>query len=404
MIPFTKPHISEKAIEAVNKVLHSGWITTGPVTKEFEKQITEYCGCKKSLCLNSATAGLELILRWYGVGPGDEVIVPAYTYCATANVVMHCGAQPVLADGKKDDFNIDPAQIRALITEKTKVIIPVDLFGYPCDYDEINALVREDAIKKMFRPSHPNQEKLGRILVLSDAAHSLGGIYKGKRCGSLTDITVFSFHAVKNLTTSEGGAIAMNLPEPFDHEAEYKKLNVSSLHGQSKDALAKTTEKGWKYDVHEAGYKMNMTDILAAIGSVMLEEYDEMLAKRKELFHAYNEALSDQELFELPVFETADKISSYHVYNLRLKGFTEDQRDRVMDDMIRQQIYANVHFIPLPLLSFYRNQQFDIRNFPVARDNYSREISLPLFFTMSREQLQTVTDALIHSVKTIRNA
>ena len=266
MIPFSPPRLDERTVEAVSEVLLSGWITTGPKTKEFEKRLTEYVGCEKTICLSSATAGLELMARWYGIKEGDEVIVPAYTYCASANIIVHCGATPVMVDIDPKDFNVSLEEIRKHITEKTKMIIPVDISGWPCDYNAINELVESKEMKNKFIPASTEQEKLGRILVMSDAAHSIGAYYGGKRTGSLTDVTVFSFHAVKNLTTAEGGAICLNLPTQFDCESVYKELNAKSLHGQSKDALAKQQIGNWRYDVEEPGFKCNMMDIQAAIG------------------------------------------------------------------------------------------------------------------------------------------
>ena len=284
MIPFSPPHIDDKIVDEVAAALRSGWITTGPRTKELEKRLTEYCGNKKTLCVSSATAGLELMLRWFGVKEGDEVIVPVYTYCATANVVVHCGAKPVFID-VGDDFNITVDNIKNAITSKTKVVMPVDIAGFPCDYDAINFLVNEKEIKERFVPNTPEQEQLGRVLVLSDAAHSFGAFCGKKRAGSFTDISVFSFHAVKNLTTAEGGGIMLNLPDSFDCNKIYQQLNVRSLHGQSKDALDKVNHVGgWRYDVVEAGYKCNMTDVQAAIGLVELARYEEILTKRKVIF------------------------------------------------------------------------------------------------------------------------
>lgn len=404
MIPFTIPYISEKAIAEVDKVLRSGWITTGPVTKRFEQELAVYCGVPKVLCLNSATAGLELMLRWFGVGPGDEVIVPALTYCASANVILHCGATPVLADGDADNGNISARGVRKLITEHTKVIIPVDLFGYPCDYSAFNELVMEDEVRKYFRPSHPNQEKLGRILVMSDAAHSLGAGYHGKKTGALTDVTVFSFHAVKNLTTAEGGAIALRLPAPFDHDEVYRTLNISGLHGQSKDALAKTRSGGWRYDVIEAGYKVNMTDIMAAIGSALLEEYEAMMQVRKHIFDRYSEALKPYAWADIPVYESPEVHSSYHVYNFKLHEVTEAQRDAVIDALFAEQIAVNVHFQPLPLLSVYKQAGYDMKNYPLAFDRYAREISLPVFHAMTEEQVNTVIEAVIRCTEKILHA
>lgn len=399
VIPFSPPRIDEKIIAEVTEALRSGWITTGPRTKKLEQKVAEYVNVPKVVCLNSASAGLELVLRWFGVSEGDEVIVPAYTYCATANVVVHCGATPVMVD-VNTDFNINVENIKKAITPKTKVIIPVDIAGFPCDYDEINALVQDINIQKMFQPRTDEQKMLGRILVLSDAAHSVGAEYKGKRTGSLCDITVFSFHAVKNLTTAEGGAICLNLPEPFNHDEIYKTLCTKSLHGQNKDALAKTQLGNWRYDVTEAGYKCNMTDILAAIGLVEIERYNEdMLVKRKAIFDAYSEAFSKYDCFEIPVYETPDKTSSYHVYPLRIKGITEEKRDQLMQKIFEQEVTVNVHFIPLPMLTVYKNKGYKIADYPVTFDNYSREISLPVYYDLTDEQLAKV----IESVITLRN-
>lgn len=398
MIPFSPPHIDQKIIDEVTDTLKSGWITTGPKTKRFEKEITAYCGNAATLCLNSATAGLEIMLRWYGVGPGDEVILPAYTYSATANVVMHCGAKPVFVD-VKPDFNIDPKEVEKAITPNTKVIMPVDFGGHPCDYDELNALVNNPEIKAMFNATIPEQKQLGRIMILSDAAHSFGAWYKGKRAGSLTDVSVFSFHAVKNLTTAEGGAVALNLPDPFNNEDVYKYLCVKTLHGQNKDALAKTIPGNWRYDIVEAGYKMNMTDIMASIGLVELSRYDaETLPKRKEIYDAYTNALSKYSWAIIPEYETADKTSSYHVYALRIKGATEYQRDAIIAKIFEKQVSVNVHFIPVPKMSFYVAQGYDVNNYPQTVEQYQNEISLPVWVDLTPNQIETVIQSVVSSV------
>lgn len=406
MIPFSPPHIDQKIIDEVTKVLQSGWITTGPRTKLFEKELTNYCGNKATLCLNSATAGLEIILRWYGVKEGDEVILPAYTYSATANVVIHCGATPVFVDVNPDDFNISIANIEKAINQKTKVIMPVDFGGYPCDYDAINELVKKH--KEKFIASSNEQKVLGRILVLSDSAHSFGAWYKGKRAGSLTDISVFSFHAVKNLTTSEGGAVALNLPDPFDNEEIYKLLCVKTLHGQNKDALAKTQKGNWRYDIVEAGYKCNMTDLSAAIGLVELERYDtDILVKRKHICETYSNTFANYTWAQLPVLNSeSGKLKSeintcYHLYPLRIKGITEVQRDAIIKEIVDCDVSVNVHFIPLPMMSFYKGLGFDIKNYPVTFDNYSREISLPVFYDLTDEMIKTVIDAVVKSVEKV---
>ncbi len=398
MIPFSPPRIDEKIIAEVVDTLKSGWITTGPKTKLFEKKLVEYTGAKAVLCLNSATAGLELMLRWFGVGKGDEVIVPAYTYCATANVVIHCGAKPIMADVDENTFNINIDNLKKVVSKRTKVIMPVDLGGFPCDYDAINEFVNAPAIKNLFTPNNPIQKELGRIMVLSDAAHSLGAVYKGRKTGSLCDVTVFSFHAVKNLTTAEGGAVALNLPENFDNEELYKFLCVLSLHGQNKDALAKTTGN-WKYDVITAGHKMNMTDIQASIGLVELERYDnDTLIKRKKIFDFYTQAFSNDSRFICPIYETDSIKSSYHVYLLRINNCTEEQRDEIIRRITSKGVAVNVHFQPLPLLSFYKNLGYKISDYPTAYKNYSCEISLPVFYDLTDEMMQTVVNAAKESV------
>ncbi|MBL4625221.1 MAG: DegT/DnrJ/EryC1/StrS family aminotransferase [Flavobacteriales bacterium] len=399
MIPFSPPRIDQKIIDEVVDTLQSGWWTTGPKTKLFEQRLTDYCGNKKTFCVSSATAGLELMLRWFGVKEGDEVIVPAYTYTATANVVMHCGATPVMAD-VDDDFNISLAEIKRLITDKTKVIMPVDIAGMSCDYDEIIQMAKDNS--GLFLPSTDVQKKLGRILILSDSAHSIGGEYKGQKTGSVTDIAVFSFHAVKNLATAEGGGIALNLPEAFDHDELYKYLNTVSLHGQSKDALAKTQKGGWRYDVIEPGYKCNMTDIQASIGLVELERYEsDTLKRRKEIFERYSAGLSQYDWAQVPIAETTDKKSSYHIYMLRLKDFKEAQRDEVIQGIFDQEVSVNVHFQPLPLLTAYKSKGYKMENYPKAFDNYQREITLPMYYTLTNGQIDTVIKAVVESVEKI---
>lgn len=402
MIPFSPPRIDDKIIAEVVDTLKSGWITTGPKTKLFEKKMTEYSGSKATVAVNSATAGLELVLRWFGVKEGDEVIVPAYTYCATANVVVHCGAKPVMVDVNNDDFCISLAAIENAITPRTKAIIPVDIAGLPCDYDSINQLVQLDKIKALFTPETPEQKMLGRILVLSDAAHSVGAWYKNKRTGALTDVSVFSFHAVKNLTTAEGGAIAFNLPEPFDNEALYRYFCIYMLHGQSKDALAKMQKGAWRYDVIDAGYKANMTDILASIGLVELERYDnDTLLKRKHIFDVYQKAFRECKWAELPIYEDENRLSSYHVYLLRIKNINETQRDEIIQRIFDKEVSVNVHFQPLPLLSAYKNRGYKMNDYPVAFHNYQREISLPVYYDLTDEMLQAVINAVKKSVEEV---
>lgn len=402
MIPFSPPRIDQQIIDAVNEVLNSGWITTGPKTREFETLLKDYTKCSEVLCVNSASAGLELVLRWFGVGPGDEVIVPAYTYAATANIVIHCGATPVFADSSPDDFNITVDEIRKNITAATKVIIPVDLGGFPCDYDAINELVADPDIRKLFSPENENQKKLGRILVLSDAAHSIGALYKSQKTGVLTDVTVFSFHAVKNLTTAEGGAICMNFKNPFENNIIKQDLMLKSLHGQNKDAQAKLQPGNWKYDIIEPGFKCNMTDMQAAIGIVELKRYDsDMLARRKMIYTLYSQLLQKHPRVQLPVYKTSIAETSYHVFLLRIKGITEQQRDDLIQEIFRREVSVNVHFKPLPMMTYYKSIGYEIKDYPVAYDNFSREISLPVYYDLTNEQVHTVASAVIDSINKI---
>jgi dTDP-4-amino-4,6-dideoxygalactose transaminase len=392
MIPFSPPRIDQRVIDEVTAALQSGWITTGPRTKLFEKKISAYCGCKTTVAVNSWTAGMEVLLRWWGVGPGDEVIIPVYTYCASANVVLHTGATPVMVDISGEDFNISVEKINAAITEKTKVIMPVDISGYPCDYDAIYALV--EAKRTLFSPTNEKQEKLGRILVAADAAHSFGATYKGKVSGAIADVTCFSFHAVKNLTTAEGGAICFNLPDGFDHEEIYKEFCIKILHGQSKDALAKAQKGAWRYDVLEPGFKCNMTDLQAAIGLIELERYQENLDRRKTIFDAYDDGFNQTSWAITPVHQTVDKKTCYHLYQLRIADVSEEQRDAIIQEIFEQDVSVNVHFQPLPLLTAYKNLGYKMDDYPEAWNKYSTEISLPVYFNLSDEQVQQVINAV----------
>lgn len=399
MIPFSPPRIDQKIIDEVVDTLKSGWITTGPKTKLFERKLSDYCNVPSTLCLNSATAGLELMLRWFGVKEGDEVILPAYTYSATANVVVHCGAKPVFVD-VKEDFNIDPEQVKKAITARTKAIMPVDFGGWPCDYNSLNSIIQDPAIRGLFRAETEEQKMLGRIFLLSDAAHSLGAVYKGKKTGSLADATVFSFHAVKNLTTAEGGAVALNLPQPFDNTAIYARLCVKSLHGQNKDALAKMQKGNWKYDIVEAGYKMNMTDIQASIGLVELERYDnDTLQKRKHICQMYMKALSAYSWAELPVQDDGISRSSYHLFPLRIKGVSEEQRDEIIKNIFDRDVSVNVHFIPVPMMSYYRSLGYGINDYPVTRSMYCNEVSLPVYYNLSEAEIAIVINAVTSAVE-----
>lgn len=389
-IPFSPPHIDDAIIDEVVATLRSGWITTGPRTKLFEQRLAEYCGIQRVVCVNSASAGLELVLHWFGVGQGDEVIIPAYTYTATAAVVLHCGAKPVMVD-VNDELLMDVEQLGNAITPRTKAIIPVDIVGLPCDYDRLLDIIQQPSVRQKFHPDNPIQEKLGRILILSDAAHSLGAHYKGKKTGALTDISVFSFHAVKNLTTAEGGAICFNLPVPFNPDELYHDFCIYSLHGQSKDAFTKTQAGSWRYDVRSIGHKCNMTDIAAAMGLVELARYDQtILPRRKKIFDTYREAFQHDSRFQTPVYETDEKRSSYHVFTLFLNHATEQQRDEIIQKIAEFDVATNVHFIPLPMLTAYKSLGYRIEDYPNAYRKYACEISLPVYFNLTDEQVEEV--------------
>jgi dTDP-4-amino-4,6-dideoxygalactose transaminase len=404
VIPFSPPHIKKEAIDEVVDTLKSGWITTGPKTKLFERKITEYCGNEKTLCVASATFGLELILRWFGVGVGDEVIIPAYTYAATGNVVLHTGAKLVMVDVNKSDFNMNIRSLKEAISPKTKVIIPVDIAGLPVLTDKIYRLLETTDIKQLFKPNSTPQNKLGRILILSDSAHSFGAEYNGGKIGSHVDVSVFSFHAVKNLTTAEGGAIALNLKSNFNSDEVYQNLNMMSLHGQSKDAFAKSNTNSWRYDIVGNGYKGNMTDIQASLGLVALKYYDEeTLAVRRSIVMRYQNAFKKYGWAELPIIEDQHRISSYHIYTLRIRGISENQRDKIMQNIFDQGVMTNVHFQPLPMLTAFKNRGFKITDYPISYNNYSREISLPVYQDLSEINVKVIIDSVIEAVNSEQN-
>ena len=396
-IPFAPPFIDDEVIEEVNNTLKSGWITTGPKTYALEKEVSRISGASNVLCVNSATSGLILSLKWFGIGDGDEVIVPSYTYSATALAVLHLGAIPVMVD-VKTDFTIDPEKVRTAITSKTKAVIPVDIAGWPADYDSINRIVNEPRIKRVFSPKCSNQEKLGRILVLSDAAHSIGALYKGKKTGCLCDITVFSFHAVKNITTAEGGAICLNLPEAFSNEDCHSTLKLLSLNGQTKNAYSKMHAGGWRYDIVLQGFKMNMPDVCAAIGLAQIRKYASViLPERKRVAKAYVTAFNNFEWAQLPPLKDRNTESSYHLFALRIIGITDSQRDRIIEEICNRNIAVNVHFIPMPMLTLFKELGFRIGDHPVAYDNYAREISLPIYPQLTNRQIKFIVEKVAES-------
>lgn len=401
-IPFSPPYVDDDVIEEVVDSLRSGWITTGPKVKALEEEIKAFSGAEQVLCVNSWTSGAIMMLRWLGVKEGDEVIVPAYTYSATALAVLHAGARPVMVDSGID-FNISVNAIRNAITPKTKAIIPVDIAGFPCDYDAIMNLVNEPAIKSLYQAETENQRNMGRILVLNDAAHSLGAWYQsGMRTGSETDIAIFSLHAVKNITTAEGGAICLNLPAPFDNEALYKELRQMSLNCQTKDAFSKSKAGGWRYDIVGFGMKINMADVNAAIGLAQIRQYDTLLQERKRVFELYNNSFSKTDWAITPPQKQGGRETSYHIYALRIKSFTDDQRDAMIEEIAKKEVAVNVHFIPMPMLTFFNEMGYEINNYPQAYDNYKSEISLPIYPQLTDEQANYVIDAVMEAYEKVK--
>lgn len=395
-IPFSPPDITELEIEEVVDTLKSGWITTGPKTKKFEKQIAEYCHTSKAVCLNSATACSEMALRVLGIGAGDEVITTAYTYTASASVICHVGATVVLVDTQKDSYEMDYEALEEKITEKTKAIILVDLGGVICDYDRIFEIVNRK--KDVFEPKTELQKKIGRVAVVADGAHAIGAVRDGKRCGEIADFTSFSFHAVKNLTTAEGGAVTWRDIEGVDNEELYKQFMLLSLHGQSKDALAKTQLGAWEYDVVAPYFKCNMTDIMAALGLAQMKRYPDILARRKEIIEKYNEGLKNLPVSVLEHFGN-DFASSGHLYLVRVHDKTREECNKIIEKMAEYGIATNVHYKPLPLLSAYKNQGFNIKDYPNAYAMFENEITLPLHTKLTDEEIDYIIDSFVKCVE-----
>lgn len=395
-IPFSPPDITEAEINEVCEALRSGWITTGPRTKEFERRLAEYCGTEKVACLNSATAALELNLRVLGIGEGDEVIVPAYTYTASASAAIHTGAKVVFVDSKPDSFEMDYDLMEAAITEKTKAIIPVDLAGIICDYDKIFAAVENK--KHLFKAENDIQKAMGRIAICADCAHALGATRNGKRAGEIADFTSFSFHAVKNLTTAEGGAATWRKIDGIDSEELYKQYMLFSLHGQSKDALAKTKAGAWEYDIVGPWYKCNMTDITAAIGIKQLERYPALMERRKEIIGRYDKMCGSLGIMHLDHYGE-NHSGSGHLYITRIPDITEEIRNEIITEMAERGIACNVHYKPLPMMTAYKNLGFDIRNFPNAYSFFKNEITLPLHTKLSDSDVEIVCENFAEVVK-----
>lgn len=395
-IPFSPPDITEREIELVSEVLKSGWVTTGPKTKEFEKKLAEYVGTEKFVCLGSATAAMEMTLRLLGVGPGDEVIVPAYTYTASCSVICHVGAKPVIVDISKDSFEMDYDALDKYINEHTKVIIPVDLGGAVCDFDKIYNCVERN--KDKFVPSNELQKALGRIIIMSDCAHGFGAERNGVKTGNFADFTCYSFHAVKNLTTVEGGAVTWKNIEDFDNEDIYKQYMNLSLHGQTKDALNKNKAGAWEYDIVSPAYKCNMTDIQGAIGLAQLERYETMLERRKAIINRYNSVLDGYNVTYLK-HKTDEYISSGHLYLMHVNGIDEAERKNIITRFAEKGVATNVHYKPLPMLTAYKNLGYHIKDFPNAYNYYKNEITLPLYSKMTDEELDYVVSVIEEVLK-----
>lgn len=389
IIKFSPPDISEQEIQEVSEALRSGWITTGPRVKKFEKEIAEYVGTPKCVCLNSQTACAEMALRVLGIGEGDEVITSAYTYTATASVICHVGAKIVLVDTQKDSLEPDYEALENAITAKTKAIIPVDLGGVPCDYDRIFEIV--DRKKELFKPNNEIQKAIGRVVVLADTAHSLGAEWHGRKVGSIADFSAFSFHAVKNLTTGEGGALTWNHIDGIDDEAIYKQLQLLSLHGQNKDALAKTQLGAWEYDIIGTWYKCNMTDVAAAMGLAQFERYPQILRRRRTIIERYDKAFKPLGIQVLPHF-TDEYSSSGHLYITRIPNITAQQRNEIIMLMAQKGIACNVHYKPLPMHTAYKNLGFDINNYPNAYAQYVNEITLPLHTCLTDDEIEYIIE------------
>ncbi|MBG6055831.1 dTDP-4-amino-4,6-dideoxygalactose transaminase [Salinibacterium sp. CAN_S4] len=400
-IPFSLPLIDDDVVAEVNDALTgTGWLTTGPKVRQLEAEISGITGTPV-LCVNSWTSGAMLMLHWFGVGPGDEVIIPAYTYSATALCAMNLGATVVMVD-VDDDFTVSADNIRAAITPRTKAVIPVDMAGWPADYDAIKAVLAEPAVVAQFSASTERQAKLGRILLISDAAHSIGSTYKGEPNGQQADAAIFSLHSVKNITTGEGGAICVNLPAPFDNDAEYLFLRAFALNGQTKSAFEKNQPGAWRYDIIDQGMKVNMPDIGAAIGLAQIRKYEStLLPDRKRIFARYQDGFAGREWAALPVSKNAERESSCHLYMLRIAGADETARDAIIQAIADRGVGVNVHYIPMAMLTLFRNRGFDIADYPKTYELYSNEITLPLYNGLTDEQVDEVIRVVIESVEQV---
>jgi len=398
-VPFSLPLIDEDVIAEVNDALtNTGWLTTGPKVRALEQEISKITGTPV-LCVNSWSSGAMLMLHWFGVGPGDEVVIPAYTYSATALCAMNLGATVIMVD-VDDDFTISPEKLRAAITPRTKAVIPVDMAGWPADYDAISAVLEAEDVRALFTPSNPRQQKLGRILVVADAAHSIGATYKGSPVGQQADAAVFSLHSVKNITTGEGGAICLNLPAPFDNDEEYTFLKALALNGQTKSAYEKNVPGAWRYDIIDQGMKVNLPDIGAAIGLAQIRKYrSQLLPGRRRIFARYQDAFARYDWAIRPVDKSDERESSCHLYMLRIAGADESRRDAIITAISERGVGVNVHYIPMPMLTLFKNRGFDIGDYPNTYALYANEITLPLYNTLTDAEIDEVIGAIVSAVE-----
>jgi dTDP-4-amino-4,6-dideoxygalactose transaminase len=402
-IPFSPPYIDDDVVAEVTSSLRSGWITSGPKVKELEELCAEFCGTKKAVCVNSWTSGTMLILKWLGIGEGDEVIIPAYTFAATALAVLHVGAKPVMVD-VLPDFTIDPEKIKEAITPFTKIILSVDIGGWPCDYDAIKEVINSNEVKNKFNPANEIQKQFGRPILIADCAHSLGAIYAGKPIAQAPDIAVFSLHAVKNITTAEGGVITLGLPEPFDNEEIYHWMKLNSLNGQTKDAFSKNQIGQWKYDIVSLGMKINMPDVCAAIGLSQLRKYKSLLMpERQRIMQHYVDFFSKKEWAIIPSIKDEQRVSSCHLFLLRIKNLSEEQRDKLIQKLAEKGASTNVHFIPLPMLTLFKGMGYKIEDFPRAHKNYINEITLPLYPQLTTEQCAYIEEQIEKAYYELKN-
>lgn len=391
-IDFAPPYIDDDVIAAVTETLRTGWITTGPRVRELEELTASMFGLERTVCTNSWSSGAALVFKWLGIGPGDEVIIPAYTFAATGLSVIHTGATPVMVD-VQNDFNIDPEKIKQAITPRTKAILCVDIGGWPCDYDVINPLVAADEVVKNFQPANDIQKKFGRPVVIADAAHSIGAIYKGKPAVQYADISIISMHSVKNVTTAEGGIVCLNLPSQFSNEEVYKWMKLNSMNGQDRDAFAKKKTGSWRYDIVTDGIKANLTDVCASIGLAQLKKYpDFMLPQRRRVYDHYTNFFKDKDWAIIPPGYDAETASSHYLYQLRIKNITEEQRDNIIEKIMESGVSVNVHFIPLPMLTVYKDRGYQLEDYPATYRNFACEISLPIYVQLNDEDCAYVEE------------